>query len=98
MKVELEGRHLPDHSVFSVDLKGPEIIVTGEAVLTQDRAAVQKILGRFHEKDCVKFSAEDLDLREEKGIGIFSSIRIHEAEDPRSIPRSVYSFTLKKLQ
>ena len=98
MKVKLEGRNLPDHSVFSVDFKDPEITVTGEAVLAQDRAEVHKILGRFHEKDCVKFSAEDLDLREEKGIGMFSSIKIKVAEDPRSMPCSVYSFTLKKLQ
>ena len=98
MKVKLEDRNLPDHSVFSVDFKDPEIIVTGEAVLAQDRAEVHKILGRFHEKECVKFSAEDLDLREEKGIGMFSSIKIQEVEDPRSVPCSAYSFTLKKLQ
>jgi hypothetical protein len=99
MRVRIEGKKLPEHSLFSVDLKDPaNISVTGEAVSIQDRITVRSILSDLHENDCIKFAAEDLDLEEQKGIGQLSSIALHEGLDSRHFSGSAYTFRLKKLQ
>ena len=97
MRIKIDHKYLPQHALFEVQLEAENIFITGESQTSQDRQLLVEILGRLHEGDYIRFSAEDLELNRRAGRAKVTDLTLKEKIDPHGNGLLAYSLRLKKV-